>query len=173
METALDFSKLHSIAYRGIEGAEARAFKDQLIEQGCTIVEEQETPFTTAEAQPLNTSTKPQESPVKKPLPPFTGADKSRNYRAMYRAACNYHEAHNPPTIDREYWKTHTPGIDDTPEAELKYWEKAAEDLVAIDEPFKNDKFFIDLIVAIYSELEKEYKAMREEAASSIRAERA
>lgn len=158
----LDFSKLENIAYRGFEGAEARAEKDALIEQGFTVIEGATTPFDAPPAQEPYSPTPPPKSPLKRQLKPFTGMDKNRNYRAMYRAACDFHEAHNPPTVDREYWRTHTPGEDETPQAELDYWEKAVNDIAATANSFSNDPFLTGLLVAIFEELEREYKALRE-----------
>ena len=88
----LDFSKLENIAYRGFEGEKARAEKDKLIEQGFTVIEGATTPFDAPPAREADTPTPPLKSPVQRQLEPFTGMDKSRNYRAMYRAACNFHE---------------------------------------------------------------------------------
>jgi hypothetical protein len=156
----LDFSKLENIAYRGFEGEKARAEKDKLIEQGFTVIEGATTPFDAPPAQEATPTTSPK-SPVQRQLEPFTGMDKSRNYRAMYRAACNFHERHNPPTVDKEYWKSHIPGKDETPEAELQYWEKAVEDIGVTAGGFNNDPFLIGLLIAIFEELEREYKAMK------------
>lgn len=164
----LDFSKLENIAYRGFEGEKARAEKDALIEQGFTVIEGATTPFEAPPPQGVNTSTPPPESPVKRKLEPFTGIDKSRNYRAMYRAACDFHERHNPPTVDREYWRTHTPGEDETPQAELEYWEKATDDITATANGFSNDPFLTGLLVAIFDELEREYRAMRETVSKTL-----
>lgn len=47
------------------------------------------------------------EPALKREIRPFTGIDEKRDYRAMYRAAFEYHDRHNPPRIDREYWQTH------------------------------------------------------------------
>ena len=160
----LDFSKLENIAYRGFEEAEARAEKDNLIEQGFTVVEAPELPFKAAEAQPLNISALPAQSPLKRQLKPFTGMDKKRNYRAMYRAACDFHERHNPPRVDAEYWKSHTPGIDEPPEAELQYWEEAANDICEVSNAGGNDPFLMGLLVAVYEELEREFKAIQKAA---------
>lgn len=158
----LDFSKLENIAYRGFEGAEARAEKDALIEQGFTVIEGATTPFDAPPAQEPYSPIPPPKSPLKRQLKPFTGMDKNRNYRAMYRAACDFHEAHNPPTVDREYWRTHTPGEDETPQAELDYWEKAATDIAATANSFSNDPFLTGLLVAVFDELDREYRALRE-----------
>lgn len=159
----LDFSKLENIAYRGFEGAEARAEKDALIEQGFTVIEGATAPFDAPPAQePYSPPAPPSKSPLKRQLKPFTGMDKNRNYRAMYRAACDFHEAHNPPTVDREYWRTHTPGEDETPQAELDYWEKAANDMAATANSFSNDPFLTGLLVAIFDELDREYRALRD-----------
>lgn len=158
----LDFSKLENIAYRGFEGEKARAEKDKLIEQGFTVIEGATTPFDAPPAREADTPTPPLKSPVQRQLEPFTGMDKSRNYRAMYRAACNFHERHNPPTVDSEYWKNHIPGKDEAPEAEFQYWEKAANDIAATANSFSNDPFITGLLVAIFEELEREYKALKD-----------
>lgn len=105
------------------------------------------------------------EPALKREIRPFTGIDEKRDYRAMYRAAFEYHDRHNPPRIDREYWQTHTPGIDDTPQAELDYWDKAAQDICEVSNRFGNDKFIVDLLAAIYNELGREYADARRQAA--------
>lgn len=158
----LDFNKLDTISYRGFHGAEARAQKDKLIEQGYTIVEDVEMPFTAVEEQNAINSMPPPKSPLERKLEPFTGVDSSRNYRALYRAACNFHERHNPPLVEAEYWKNHTPGIDDTPQAELDYWANVAEDMSATASDLHQDPFLIGLLMAIFEELEREYRAKKE-----------
>lgn len=97
------------------------------------------------------------EPALKREIRPFTGIDEKRDYRAMYRAAFEYHDRHNPPRIDREYWQTHEPGVDDVPQAELDYWDKAAQDICEVSNRFGNDKFIVDLLAAIYDELGREY----------------
>lgn len=84
----------------------------------------------------------------------------------MYRAACDFHERNNPPTVDIEYWKSHSPGIDETPQAELDYWEKAVEDMTATANSLQQDPFLTGPLVAIFEELEREYKALREGASA-------
>lgn len=86
----------------------------------------------------------------------FTGIDEKRDYRAMYRTAFAYHESHNPPTVDREYWRTHEPGVDECPKSEIDYWERAAQDMSAAA---GGDPFLIGLLTAVYNELEREYRA--------------
>ena len=140
----LDFSKLENIAYRGFEGAEARAEKDALIEQGFTVIEGATTPFDAPPVQEPYSHTPPPKSPLKRQLKPFTGMDKNRNYRAMYRAACDFHERHNPPTVDGEYW------------------EAVCDDMTATVNRFQQDPFLIGLLLAIFEELEREYKALME-----------
>ena len=163
----LDFSKLDSLAYRGFNGAEARAEKDKLIEQGFTIVEGVETPFSPSAAPEQPKANPPAGSPSQRKLAPFMSMDGSRNYRTLYRIACNFHEAHNPPTVNRDYWKTHTPGLDDTPEDEIAYWERMAKDIGETSAAGGSDPFLTGLLCAIMEELEKEYKTGREAAASS------
>ena len=157
----LDFSKLENIAYRGFNGAEARAEKDALIEQGFTVIENATTPFDAPPAQEAYTHTPPPGKARKGQLKPFTGIEKSRNYRAMYRAACDFHERHNPPTVDGEYWRTHKPGEDEAPQAELDYWEAVCDDMTATANSLQQDPFLIGLLIAIFEELEREYKALR------------
>ena len=106
------------------------------------------------------------EPALKRKIRPFTGIDERRDYRAMYRAAFEYHDRHNRPRIDREYWQAHTPGIDDTPQAELDYWDEAAQDICEVSNRFDNDKFIIDLLAAIYDELGREYAEARRQAAA-------
>lgn len=158
----LNFSKLDTISYRGFEGEKARAEKDALIEKGFIIVEGSKTPFEAPAPQDVEISTPSPGSPLKRKLEPFTGIDKRRNYRAMYRAACDFHERNNPPTVDIEYWKSHSPGIDETPQAELDYWEKAVADMTATANSLQQDPFLIGLLMAILEELELEYKAKKE-----------
>ena len=158
----LDFSKLENIAYRGFNGAEARAEKDALIKQGFTVIEGAITPFNAPPAQEPYSPTPPPQRPLKRKLEPFTGMDTSRDYRAMYRAACNFHERHNPPKVDSEYRKSHTPGEDDTPQAELDYWEEAAMDVSETASAFQSDPFLTGLLLAVYEELEREYRALRD-----------
>ena len=109
------------------------------------------------------------EPALKREIRPFTGIDEKRDYRAMYRAAFEYHDRHNPPRIDREYWQTHEPGVDDVPQAELDYWDKAAQDICEVSNRFSNDKFMMDLLAAIYDELGREYEAARRQAADQTR----
>lgn len=117
------------------------------------------------EGQVMGEYTPSTEPALKLEIRPFTGIDEKRDYRAMYRAAFEYHDRHNPPRIDREYWQTHTPGIDDTPQLEIDYWEQAAQDIGEVSNRFGNDKFIIGLLCAIYDELGAEYNAARQRAA--------
>ena len=105
------------------------------------------------------------EPALKREIRPFTGVDEKRDYRAMYRAAFEYHDRHNPPRIDREYWQTHAPGEADPPQVDLDYWDKAAQDICEVSNRFGNDKFMMDLLAAIYDELGREYDAARRQTA--------
>lgn len=109
------------------------------------------------------------EPALKREIRPFTGIDEKLDYRAMYRAAFEYHDRHNPPRIDREYWQTHTPGEADPPQVDLDYWDKAAQDICEVSNRFSNDKFMMDLLAAIYDELGREYEAARRQAADQTR----
>lgn len=120
--------------------------------------------FSVQDAEETMPSTKPA---LKRAPGPFTGADEKRDYKAMYRAAYSYHEAHNPPQIDREYWRTHIPEINDTPPLEVDYWQRAALDIRPICDSFNNDPFIIGLLSEVYDELSREYQAARWAASST------
>jgi hypothetical protein len=97
-------------------------------------------------------------------MPPFTGTDQHRNYRAMYRAACDFHERHNPPRVEAAYWKSHIPGTDDPPPSEVEYWQRTAQDASDTATAQGNDPFLIGLLAAVYEELEREYEQRRKRA---------
>lgn len=166
----LDFTALNKLAYRGFETVEEQEKKDALIEQGFTIAEaDKGNPFlqasSTASDPPLASSLiKPSTTPQKASqgkIEAFTDTSGTRNYKALYRAAHDYHKRHNPPTVDRAYWETHTAGEDEPPQAELDYWEEAATDVSATANAYNNDPFLIGLLVVIYEELEREYQSLR------------
>ena len=138
---ALDFSKLNSLAYQGITTEAGKAEHDELIEKGFTVVDAaEENPFLQAPEEPKQ----PRErvasgsKPKRPPLKSLGG----RDYRAMYRAACNFHERHTPAQLSADYW------------------DAAAEDMVEVSNEFGNDPFLMELLVAIYEELEREYKLL-------------
>lgn len=104
---------------------------------------------------------------LKRETRPFSGVvDEKRDYRAMCRAAFEYHDRHNPPRIDRKYWQTHTPGVDETPQSELDYWEQTAHDIQAEAERHGRDPFFVSLLEAVHAELAREYERERNNAAA-------
>lgn len=170
----LDFTALNKLAYRGFETVEEQEQKDALIEQGFSLVEaDKDNPFLkdtptapqTALEPPrasalIKPSTTPQRASQGK-IEAFTDVSGTRNYKALYRAAHDYHKRHNPPTVDREYWRTHIAGEDVPPQVELDYWEEAATDISATANAYNNDPFLTGLLVAIYDELGREYDALR------------
>lgn len=63
------------------------------------------------------------------------------HYRAVYNAVIAYHEKHAPcPRSDAE-------------------WEAAARDVSAIAAAMENTPFALDLLSAVFSEFERQYKA--------------
>ena len=158
---------LYDIRKRAQEAADPQHENTQIIQS------QTEMPFKGAETglesfEPSFAVNPPSENEnaLKRLKTPLTGNDAKRNYRAMYRAACNYHERHNPPAVESAYWQTHIPGEDETPQAEAEYWADAARDASKTASSFKQDPFFIGLLAAVYSELEREYSTMREAAAN-------
>ena len=98
---------------------------------------------------------------LKRKITPITGMVEKQDYRAMYKAAFAYHEQHNPPTVDHEYWKTHRPGEDAAPQVELDYWTQAARDIGEASKAFDGNLFFMGLLTEIYKELERAYIKIR------------
>lgn len=81
--------------------------------------------------------------------------------KEAYRAAYEYHKRHSPPEVDREYWRTHTAGADFPPPAEVAYWDQAAKDMASTASAHGGSQLLTDLLIAAYSELEREYKRLR------------
>ena len=79
--------------------------------------------------------------------------DPARGYRAMYAALFRFHERHNPPTL----------GDDDG----ALYWAAVSDDMQATAQQFNNDPFMVDLLCIVFEELEREYKALRNQAAGA------
>lgn len=138
---ALDFTKLSGLPYRGCATEAARASRDELVEQGFTILEGESTPFD-------EPSKPPQQPPqTKRPLQPLRSRDGSRDYRRLYRLACNFHEKYNPPRLSDDYWR------------------EVCDEMCRITaEDMGNDPFGMELLLAVFEELERQYKEMRQEA---------
>lgn len=168
----LDFTALNKLAYKGFETEEEQEKKDALIEQGFTIEEDKDNPFlkdaptasqTASEppqASALNSSTPANKNAPQGKIEAFTDVSGKRNYKALYRAAHDYHKRHFPPMVDREYWRTHTAGEDEPPQVELDYWEEAVNDISATVNAYNNDPFLSGLLVAVFDELEREYQSL-------------
>ena len=171
MAAGIDFSKLDRIAYQDFDTEEKREERDSLLQAGYTFVDSPENPFTAAQTsapeKPQPEPTQPKMAAPERKREAFTDHSGSRDYNKLYRIAHDYHRKHSPPVVDKEYWRTHTPGLDDIPEAEAQYWIKAAEELGEASAAGECDLFLMDLLSALYAEIEREYKAIREEACRS------
>lgn len=168
MAQGIDFSMIDKIAYQNFDTAEQREERDSLLQAGYTFVDSPENPFTapqtSAPAEPQPEPPQPQRAAPERKKERFFDHSGGRDYNKLYRAAHDFHKAHTPPVVDKEYWRTHTPGEDDIPEAEAQYWIKAAAELGEAFESGGNDPFLMDLLSALYAEIEREYKAIREDA---------
>ena len=157
----LDFSGITKIAYKGFEDQPEE--RDSLLSAGYTLVDGIDLPFDQAKQEP---DAAPQASA-------FADHTGSRDYKRMYRVAFDFHDQHNPPTVNREYWRNHEPGIDDPPAEELASWERLAPDMgEAAAKAGGSDQLLIDLLLAVTDELEREYKAIRDEAHKAGRSEK-
>lgn len=132
----LDFSKLEGISHRMVVETPQRNVKAPQAQGGIDVPPTAESPATGR-----------------------SGFQKT--YGAMYRAAYDFHKQHSPPTVDAQYWKTHTAGADEIPDAEREYWERTSQDIVATANQYGNDPFLMGLLGAVYDELGKEYEKRR------------
>ena len=132
MAQGIDFSMIDRIAYQDFDTEEKREERDSLLQAGYTFVDSPENPFTapppSAPAEPQPEPPQPQRAAPERKKEAFTDHSGGRDYNKLYRVAHEYHRRHYPPVVEREYWRTHTPGLDDTPETELRYWLDIAED---------------------------------------------
>lgn len=171
MTQGIDFSGLDKIAYQDFDTEEKREERDSLLQAGYTFVDSSENPFTapppSAPAEPQPEPPQPQRAAPERKREAFTDHSGGRDYNKLYRVAHEYHKRHYPPVVEVEYWRTHTPGIDDTPETELRYWTETAEDAEKTSAAGENDPLLLSFIAAVIDELEREYKALREEASRS------
>lgn len=100
------------------------------------------------------------EQALKRKIQAFTDTTGARNYNDIYRAAHECHRRHYPPVVDREYWRTHT-GEAEAPEGEIAYWRGVYEDILQETQKQKDDPLLVDLLVAVYRDLEREYERLR------------
>lgn len=170
----LDFSGINKIAYQGFEDQEAR---DSLLDQGFVVVND-ENPFpapqeadTSVSGQRTADTRTKDKSPSERLKKAFTDKSGRRDYNILYRVAHDFHKTHTPPVVDRDYWKDHRPGEDDTPQAEVDYWTQAAKDVAGITSAHGGDPFLTGLLVAVYEELEREYKELRDGSKAPVQAE--
>lgn len=101
----------------------------------------QETAPPTAEPRPNRGGIAHAAQAARRQAAPFTGRDPGRDYRRIYRALFDFHERHNPPRAEAEYWAAVCADMEQT----------AA---VGGDDPF-----LMDLLVAVFAELEREAAA--------------
>lgn len=169
----LDFSGLTSITLKGYNTEEEQEARDSLLQEGFKFVDPPDNPFKAPQTSAAGSVSPASPQPITAPSPassggkgaPFTDHTGSRSYKRMYRQAIDFHQRHAPPIIEREYWRNHTPGEDDIPAAESKYWDEATKDMIRTAAACNNDPFLMGFLMAITDELEREYMACREEAA--------
>lgn len=168
MAQGIDFSMIDRIAYQDFDTEKKREERDSFLQAGYIFVDSPEglfpAPQPSAPERPQPEPTQPKKDAPERKREAFTDHSGSRDYNRYYRIAHDYHKAHTPPVVEAEYWRTHTPGEDDIPEAEAQYWIRASAELGAASESGGNDTFLMDLLSALYAEIEREYKALREEA---------
>lgn len=99
-----------------------------------------------AEAQATNATANTQNA-HKRHLKPFKAID-GKDYRAAYRAACDFHERHNPPTIGSD--------------GGALYWQEVTDDMQTIAQQFNGDPFITGLLCAVFEELERQFMALME-----------
>lgn len=146
----LDFTALNKLAYRDFETPEEQAQKDALIDKGFTVEADADNPFIQAaqrdtETPPASPSTElspASENAVQRNTEPHSARSGASDYKAIYRAVYEFHKRNNPP------------------QAEPEYWDKVALDMVETANAYDNNPLLNELILAVYNELEREYKAL-------------
>lgn len=152
----LDFSKLDKLAYRDFDTPEAQRTKDELVEQGFSVVEDKDNPFIgqtgperaqqqPREAQPMP-APPPQPKPSKKPVRPFQSVA-GFDYRAFYGDVFRWHEKYNAIVIQNE-----------------EAWAEAIEawDELGRKHGADNNIFAEELLVRVFEEMERNAKAAME-----------
>lgn len=142
---ALDFSKLERIGYRGLDAEAQRATHDALTAQGFKVVEDADNPFLQA-PRPQDQRPAPPSSRAKRPPLQSLGG---RDYRPLYRAACNFHERHNPVQLT------------------AAFWEEVCADMTATANEFDNDPFLMELLLAVFEEMERESRELQQAATAA------
>ena len=158
----LDFTALNSLAYKGFKTAEERERKDELIEKGFTYLPDEKTPFNAPQSasetpqtalkapppqQAIEIPTQAKQA-LKGQIKPFKSIDGETDYRELYRDIFKFHEKYTPPELDL------------TGE-EGGYWWSASVELTELANKYHNGKFATDLLLAVFSELEAEYKKLK------------
>jgi hypothetical protein len=148
----LDFTALNQLAYKGFETAEEQEKKDALIEQGFTIVEDKENPFTAPQTASERRSASSASSPSrqdKRPEEPQRApqtASGSTRYKKAFRTVYNFLEQAEA-TLERA--SADTLQLD-------KAWEEVAVKSADIMEQWE-DAFITDMIIAVTDELYRRY----------------
>lgn len=167
MTAGIDFSVLDRISAQDSAEEDQQERREEPQEEQISFLQAERpilAPPPPAPAKTQSEPEKPKEAAPERNKGAFTDHSGSRDYNLYYRIAHDYHKAHTPPVVEAEYWRTHTPGEDDIPEAEAQYWIRAAEELGEASAAGECDPFLMDLLSALYVEMEREYKAIREEA---------
>ena len=81
-----------------------------------------------------------QQTALKRKIKPFTDAS-GNEYAELYRAAYTFHEQHNPPQRDLEYWMA------------------TAKDMGELVAAYGNNEFFNGLLIKVYEELSRQMPA--------------
>ena len=153
----LDFTALNSLAYKGFKTAEERERKDELIEKGFTYLPDEKTPFSTPQSasetllpqKAIEIPTQAKQA-LKGQIKPFKSIDGETDYRELYRDVFKFHEKYTPPELDLKC-------------EEGGYWRRAGEEITELANKYRNKKFATDLLLAVFAELETEYKKLETE----------
>ena len=95
-----------------------------------------------AEPQKWTTTPPESKSPSERKISAFTSIDGKKDYRAFYKIAYTIHERCTPPAED---WAE-------------RFW----RDIDSVPEETRNDLFFIGLMNAVYNELERQARKIRD-----------
>lgn len=145
----LDFTALNQLAYKGFETAEAQEKKDALIEQGFTIVEDKDNPFTAPQtasgSRSASSPSRQDKRPEEAQRAPQSASALSK-YKKVFRTVYNFLEqaeatlrsaSADPYQLDKAWEEVSVKGADI-----IEQWE---------------DALITDMITATTEELYRRY----------------
>lgn len=91
----------------------------------------------------------------------FTDYTGNRDYNKFFGIAYKFHQKHNLPQIDAEYWRTHAIHSTDPPVLDLEYWVNVRSEASSILAKYGDDPFLFGLMAEVMTELDRQYEQLK------------